>query len=218
MTDSIDQTRIARLEAAVANHPGAPEFPALAEALRRAGRLRRAEEVARSGLEREPGCVDGTVALALALLEQGRIEDARWELVSRAAEYLATREPSGMPRPHTPNEFPDDVTDGEIERAFDDAEPVRDQLVDADRVALEAMRAVELDRPEEGHSTGDPLFATQTMADLLERQGDTQAASRIRATLSTAGPRAEPARVRGQRERIIETLEGWLITLRREPR
>ena len=52
--------------------PGAPAFPALAEANRRAGRLDEAERVAREGLRRCPELLAGRVALALALLDLGR--------------------------------------------------------------------------------------------------------------------------------------------------
>jgi hypothetical protein len=209
--------QIARLEASVDADPGASEFPVLAEALRRSGCPQEAEGVARRGLERKPGCLEGGVALALALLDQGRVDDARRELASRAAESLAARGAVGAPA--VSDGFDVDVTEGELERAFAAAEADRDQVVDADRVAQEAMREANLELPEALSAVSDPMFATRTMADLLESQGDPDAASQIRAALGTdeegAGA-ASPGDGAG-RERIIATLERWLANLRREP-
>lgn len=227
MPDRIAQDQIARLEASVDADPGASEFPALAEALRRSGRLQEAEGVARRGLERKPGCLEGSVALALALLDQGRVDDAQRELALRAEESLASRRfetPGSSTSPGVAplavsNDFDVDVTERELERAFDAAETDRDQVVDADRVAQDAMREANLELPEALAAVSDPVFATRTMADLLERQGDPAAASQIRDTLE-----ADPGRAgatlpgdRDRRERIIAILERWLANLRREP-
>lgn len=227
MSDRIAQDQIARLEASVDADPGASEFPALAEALRRSGCLREAEGVARRGLERKPGCLEGSLVLALALLDQGRVEDARRELASRAAESLAARgfgtpgfqTSEAVAPPAVAGDFEVEVTEGELERAFDAAEPDRDQLVDADRVAQDAMREADLELPEVAPSISDPMFATRTMADLLERQGDPDAASEIRAGLEgdAGGAVAAPSGGRDHRERIIAILESWLANLRREP-
>ena len=227
MPDRIAQDQIARLEASVDADPGASEFPALAEALRRSGRLQEAEGVARRGLERKPGCLEGSVALALALLDQGRVDDAQRELALRAEESLASRgfetpgsstSPAVAP-PAVSNDFDVDVTERELERAFDAAETDRDQVVDADRVAQDAMREANLELPEALAAVSDPLFATRTMADLLERQGDPAAASQIRDTLEADAGRAgaTPPGDRDRRERIIPILESWLANLRREP-
>jgi hypothetical protein len=228
VSDRIAQDQIARLEASVGSDPGAPEFPALAEVLRGAGRLREAEGVARRGLERKPGCLEGGVSLALALLDQGRVDDARRELASRVAESFAARgieTPGFRPRtidsPAGASGFDVEITERELERAFDAAEPDADQVVDADRVAQEAMRGADLELPEETPDLAtDPVFATSTMAELLERQGDAEGASEIRATLEP-----DERRSRGmsfgdgdRREQIIATLENWLANLRREPR
>lgn len=224
MPDRIAQDQIARLEASVDADPGASEFPALAEALRRSGRLQEAEGVARRGLERKPGCLEGSVALALALLDQGRVDDARRELASRAAESLAapgfdgaaSPASSAAAAPAMPGDFDVEVTDGELQRALDAAEPDRDQVIDADRVAEDAMRQADLGSPEALAGVSDPIFATRTVADLLDRQGDPDTASRIRTALE-AGVGAAPCGDRERRERIIAILESWLANLRREP-
>ena len=68
---------LGRLEALVGDDPGATAFPALAEALRRSGRSKDAERVARAGLLRRPDTAAGRVALALGsgprLLEAGEV-------------------------------------------------------------------------------------------------------------------------------------------------
>jgi len=209
------QDQIARLEARVDADPGAPEFPAFAEALRRSGSPREAERVARRGLKHKPGSLEGGVALALALLDQGRVDDARRELASRIAESLAAR--GLVAAPAVRSDF--DVTEGELERAFAIAEPDQDQVVDADRVAQNAMREANLEAPEEVSAVADPMFVTRTMADLLESQGDLDAASRIRVALASgaSGARTASSGDRDSRQQIIATLESWLANLRREP-
>ena len=91
LSDRNAPDQIARLEACVASDPGASEFPALAEALRRAGRLAEAEEVARRGLERKPGSIEGTLLLALTLLEQGCVEAARRDGTGRLRIAVSCR-------------------------------------------------------------------------------------------------------------------------------
>jgi hypothetical protein len=224
VSDRIARDQSVRLEAGVDSDPGAWEFPALAEVLRRSGRPRDSEGVARRGLERKPGCLEGSVALALALLDQGRVGDARRELASRAAESLTARGfgGSGSPTseavaiPAISSDFGVEVTEGELERAFDAAETDPDQVVDADRVAQDAMRQADLEDPEALGAVSDPMFATRTMADLLDRQGDPDTAARIRSALE-ANAGAPPSGDRYRRERIIATLESWLANLRREP-
>jgi len=219
VANRIAQDLIAHLETCVGADPGASEFPALAEALRCAGRLQEAEDVARRGLERKPGCLGGSLVLALVLLDQGRLADAREELGACAAQLLTASgrgTATGFPGEALfGDEFAAEVTEGELERAFEAAETDRDQVVDADRVAQDAMRAADLATPETNSPVPDPIFATRTMADLLERQGDARGASQIRASLQADRPPAS-ARGRGSvgRERVVAVLEGWLANLR----
>ena len=81
------------------------------------------------------------------------------------------------------------------------------------------MREANLERPEAVSAVSDPMFATRTVAELLESQGDPDAASQIRAALGTdaKGAGAASSGDRDRRERIIATLESWLANLRREP-
>ena len=175
---------------------------AQAEAHRRAGRAVEAERVARLGLEREPRALRLRVVLALALLDQRRADAARAELeqgLSAAAE------------------FPTQLSEQEFDAAFESAEPEVEQLMDADRVAEQALREAELGPADEISPTGaDSVFATRTMAELLERQGDREGAARIRNRIdrSRAAPSA-PSSADHRRQLVIE-LERWLVNLRKE--
>jgi hypothetical protein len=80
---------------------------------------------------------------------------------------------------------------------------------DANEVAFEAMRAVELDLPELAP------FQTQTMAALLERQGDHAGARAIREALERSAPRDAVRGVERRRDDRIRTLERWLERTRR---
>ena len=198
MTLRSEQAPIARLEARAA-----ADTSALAEAQRRAGQPAEAERLARRGLEQDPGSLRLRVALALALLDQRRADAAREEL----ERVLATAA-----------ELPAELSEQELEDAFEHAEPEAEQLMDADRVAEQALREAELGPADEisPPGAGDSPFATRTMAELLERQGDRAGAARIRSRLEgERGPSAgSPAN--DPRGRVLRELERWLANLRKE--
>jgi hypothetical protein len=89
--------------------------------------------------------------------------------------------------------------------------------VDANEVAARALRAADLDEPEDVFRDDAPSpFATRTVADLLERQGHPADAEALRRQLSQG--REEPVlSLPGEerRETLIATLERWLENLRR---
>lgn len=158
--------------------------------------------------------LEKAVARSLELLERGEAAEARLEL-ERA---LAPGDASGVAQ-----DFSEGVSDQELDRAFEAAEPETDQMLDADRVAQVAMRQADeaLGRDLAPDEVGT-AFATRTMADLLERQGDAEGAARIRASLVDAAaavpadhPKSEdaPGGRRG-RQQVIATLERWLDNLR----
>ena len=96
----------------------------------------------------------------------------------------------------------------EIDAAFDGASSVTDEMVSADAVAAQALRASELDGPEEADAApGDFPVATHTVADLLEQQGHAGHADSMRSSLGNE-----------DRDEVMATLERWLENLRREPR
>lgn len=186
-------------------------FAATAEAARRAGQPDEALRIARDGLEHAPDATASRIAAALALLDLGRADEARCEL-----EQLV--EPAAPPATESVDGGLGALDDGEIDAAFDSAEPETSAMLDADEVAQQAMRAADLDEPEGAFSVDEALadadaippddspFHTQTMADLLESQGDVPGAERIRAALDAIPP-ARPA--------ALDTLEQWLQNLRR---
>jgi len=187
-------------------------LPALAEMHRRAGRLEEAEQVARRGLEFDPEQQSARVVLALALIQRGRPEAARQALEPLADALLARHGMDDAPpaprRPDAPQADPS-VSEDEFERAFAAARPERERMIDADDIAARAIRLadLEVDADDEGDPEGAP-FATHTVADLLERQGDPEAARQMRAALETCGGDSE-------RRRVLGELERWLLNLQR---
>jgi hypothetical protein len=159
------------------------------------------------------------VATALALLDAGRIAEARGELERALHE-------AGVAYTAPVSDEPgfEALGEAELDGAFDAASPESAAMIDADGIAFEAMRAARLDEPElaarrsapagaEGLPLGAP-FQTRTMADLLERQGDSQSARAIRAALD---PACDPALPEDDvRAQVIDTLERWLARLRGE--
>lgn len=201
---------IARLEALVAGDSGAPAFPALAEANRRAGRLEEAERVAREGLRHRPEHPAGRVALALALLDQGRSAEARGELervLADVPDHPLARAAYGASGDL--DDSLDGLDDGELDGAFASAEPDLDEMVDANELAARAVRAADLDEPEGFAAADGSPFATRTVADLLERQGHGAEADALRRKISRE--RAGGA----ERAEVLATLERWLDNLRR---
>jgi len=195
-----------------------PESPlGRAESLRRAGRPEEAERALRLLLSTRPDDPGLRAVLALALLEQDRVDEVRRELerAADAALRAAGAAPEAVATPAASAAAEDDELDGELDRALEQAEARPEEMVDADEVARRAIAAVEAE-----HGRGfDPdaqdayaPFATSTMAELLERQGDAEGARRIRALLES---RRRPGRA-PSRDRVVTTLEAWLEKLRRE--
>jgi hypothetical protein len=189
--------------------PATSVLPALAEVHRRAGRADEAEQVARRGLEFEPERADARVVLALALLDQGRSDAARSVLEPLASALLARHGMEGSDAPPRVAEPEEDLSDAEFEEAFEVARPEREHMIDADSVAQEAIRSADRELAREFALDGAIPFATHTVADLLESQGDPDGARQIREVLS--GGEAQP----GGRQVLIAELERWLENLRR---
>ena len=219
--------------------PSASAFPALAEANRRAGRAKEAERVAREGLRERPSFVAGRVALSLALLDLGHIDEARDELTqvletipdhALAENALRHAAPRGDAAIEEPQETPgplSDLAEDELENAFQEAEAQPDEMLSASHVVAAAVRGVEQDEPEGVMSFPEnSSFATETVAGLLEEQdhlGEAQAmrkalqAPAAAMTLDTEPDVSLPDAV-SDRARVIATLERWLENLRRGSR
>lgn len=118
---------------------------------------------------------------------------------------------------------PQRVSDSEFDAAFADVSTDVERLVDPNRVAEEAVAYV--DGPRAGRRDaslfesleGSP-FATSTMAELLERQGDLAGASRIRAAVEASARSADESDdSTSVRDRVVARLERWLVNLRGDP-
>ena len=177
------------------------------------------------------------LAMVMALLDTGQVGDARERIAAvleRAgvAERVAAADAPTADAPaidatgdglfgepfDEAGPFGGQLDDSELDGAFESAESQREEMLDVNQVAQEAIRFEELGAPETLFSPEEhPNFATETMAELLERQGDPGAAARIRVTLgepalgSAPGPAAEVVDgPRAARQRIIVVLERWL--------
>jgi hypothetical protein len=194
-----------------------------AEAERRAGRARQARRLAEAGLVEAPYVLSGRVVLALACLDLGDAEAAREALepvVSRwspgARESLAIEPAEDAPFAVQSDPLAD-LAENELENAFEHAESEPVEVWTTNRVAEAALRAVENSGPEEpGADEAASPFATETVAELLERQGDPARARSIRDSLRR-DPEAR-GRAPDQRARWVGTLEHWLDNLRRTSR
>jgi len=187
------------------------EFAALAEGHRRAGLLDQAEQLARSGLDEHPDCAEGALVMALVLLDQSQDEEARRVIADWTDTNLGVEVAGESVSGET---FDAEVSDGELDVAFESAETDRDEVIDADAIAQQAVSETEFDHADEFVSP-DSSFATRTVADLLAQQGDEQRASQIRAMMdSPAGDTV--LRTRDRNIRKIERLERWLVNIRGE--
>jgi tetratricopeptide repeat protein len=207
--------RIAELERTWRANPDGDEFAALAELYRRTGRIADAAEVVREGLARSPRSLVGRAVLLLVLGDAGQSGEARRLLESWAEVALDVAAKSASPPPA--DRVGADVSDLEFDRAFEEAEPELGRMITPDSVAEEATLFA--DGPEALRSPleSNGAFATRTMAELLERQGDRHGAARIRAALGESREPAlpEPPPVRSQHAVAIAALERWLENVRR---
>jgi hypothetical protein len=85
-------------------------------------------------------------------------------------------------------------------------------------VAQQALREAELGPADEilPPHAADSLFATRTMAELLERQGDRAGAERIRDRLERARGDSQAGSASDRRGSVVRELERWLANLRTE--
>jgi hypothetical protein len=194
-----------------------------AEAERRAGRPEQARRLAEAGLVEEPYELSGRLVLALACLDLLDFESARFALEPAVASWsldvpqpLALGSDEGEPFAVQSDPLAD-LAESEFERAFDHAEAEPAEVWTTNRVAEAALRAVERGEPEgvRLHEPDSP-FATETVAHLLERQGDPGRARAIRRALTDEA--AAAALAPDARKRWVSTLERWLDNLRRASR
>lgn len=180
----------------------------LAEGHRRAGLVDQAEQLARNGIDEHPDSPEGALVLALALLDQDRDDDAR-RVIERWADTNLGVEVTDNSTSDA--DFDGEVSDGELETAFASAETDRDEVIDADAIAQQAMLDAKID-PADEFTSPDSSFATRTVADLLSQQGDEDGASRIRAMVDSTTGDSEVA-TRDSKAKKIARLERWLSNI-----
>lgn len=164
--------------------------------------------------------LEKAVSRCLELLESGAVDAVRLELMA-----LVSRSPAGVDALPTGTEFSDPMSDDELDQAFAEAESQTDDMVSANTVAKIAMD--QADRSLAGQLGPEELgssFATESMAELLEQQGNVESARRIRASLAQAAAANDDVLAPAEalcfdeatpsRQRPLATLERWLGNLR----
>jgi hypothetical protein len=194
------------------------ELAARAERERRIGEPERARELAQAALETGATHAAARIAHVLALIDCGdlvsahrALEDA-YDALGGEVAALELAEIAAAPAPATLAALGDD----ELEHAFDAAEAQPDEMHDANHVAAAALELIEDGLPEgiDLTSTESP-FATETVAGLLERQGQRQRADEVRTAARARGQFREQRLDEARREHVVATLSRWLEQLRR---
>lgn len=192
-----------------------PEFAQRAEQRRQAGDADAAERILRAGLAEQPSA-DAVLMLARLLLEQGRGNEALDAIEQYASQTRRPGDDAPAPPPppgsdaDAPVVFAEALSDDELELAFEDAQPESERMVDADSIAQQAIRQTDTDLSGDFGSP-EVSYATETVAGLLETQGDVSTASRLRRAVAASASRAPD---RDRRAATIRELERWLGNLR----
>jgi len=191
---------------------------ARAERERRIGQPERARELAQAAVDGAAPHPAARIAHVLALIDCGDLVTAHAAL---EASYDALGgEVAGIEEAAVASAATSEALaalgDDELEQAFDAAEAQPDEMHDANHVAAAALELVEDGVPEgiDLTSTQSP-FATETIADLLERQGQRQRADQVRTAARARGQFREQRLDEARRERVVATLSRWLDNLRR---
>ena len=189
--------------------PESHSLAAHAEEERRAGRPERARELAEAALETEAPHPAAHIAHVLALIDSGDLVSAHRAL-ERAYERLGGAPIEGAAAPLGA------LAEDELETALEAAEVEREEMHDANDVAAAALQLIEDGDPEgvDLASEASP-FATETVATLLERQGQNERAEEVRVAARRRGQFREASLDEGRRDRVVATLEHWLENLRR---
>ena len=203
----------------------ASSFARDAEARRRAGHPEQARRLAEAGLLDEPHDFAGRAVLALACLDVGDLHGARRALEPAVARLASAAREAIEVGPAADDEaFPvqsdplSDLAENELDNAFAEVASDAVEVWTTNRVAEAALRSVEEGGPEGVGELAEPRspFATETVATLLERQGDPARARVIRESLELEMRAA--SEVPEERRHWIGTLERWLENLRRASR
>jgi tetratricopeptide (TPR) repeat protein len=115
-----DSPRIEELKRRVQSDPASIAFAALAEEYRRAGRFDEAIETCTTGLVRHPSYLSAHVTLGRALIEVGRLQEARTEL-----EYVLKLAPENLAAIRGLAEIHHRIGDDHTEHVEHEAVPVQ---------------------------------------------------------------------------------------------
>lgn len=192
------------------------ELAVRVEAARRSDRPDEARRIAKKALQAAPDGHPARVALALALMDLSDETGAREQLSQYLGALVGT---AGMgERPAESSLEPP------AEEALAKSSDVPVQMEDEATSPVSASRR----KPAAGSHSGFPLdsnssFATQTMAGLLDRQGDHKRADVIRERLDDrvrqdggARDAAPSLEEEPDSRRVTETLNAWLRNIERE--
>ena len=199
-----------------AHDPAQRESHALAaraERERRDGEPERARELAQAALETGAAHPAARIAHVLALIDCGdllsahrALEDVYDALGGEVAEVEVAA--AAVPLAA--------LADDELDDAFEAAEAQRDEMHDANHVAAAALELVEDGAPEGVDLTSEESpFATETVATLLEQQGQRVQADRVRSAARARGQFREQRLDEARRDQVVATLSRWLENLRR---
>jgi hypothetical protein len=190
---------------------------ARAERERRAGRAERARELAEAALDGDAPHPTARVAHVLALIDCGDLLSAHRALEAAYAAFGGEfSAPEAAAEPDAAPEVLGAIADDEVEDAIEAAEAQPDEMHDANHVAASVLESVEEGEPEGVDLTSaDSPFATETVASLLERQGQRQRADEVRSAARARGQFREQRLDDARRERVVATLSRWLENLRR---
>jgi hypothetical protein len=188
-----------------------------AERERRIGQPERARDLAQAAVEAHATHPPARIAHVLALIDCGdllsahrALEEAYDALGGEIAELETPTSVAAAPSALAA------LDDDELEHAFEAAEAQPDEMHDANHVAAAALERVEDGVPEGVDLTSEESpFATETVASLLELQGQRQRANQVRSAARSRGQFREQRLDDVRRERVVATLSRWLDNLRR---
>lgn len=191
----------------VERSPGCAVFPVLAEYERESGRPEKAVRIALAGLEIAPDRIAGQVALALARIDMDDFPGAR-------AALAGVLEPTVAPHRASDRLVLLSQLEGTRARTLLASDGTQEALSDPRGFALVGSPASEPDPGEEEQNLDSP-FATQSMASLLEKQGDEEGAREIRRVLSEGDESVLPLADGSRSRQRIARLERMLDRLKR---
>lgn len=205
-------------ESSASGEPGATsqELAARAEAERRTGRPEAARDLAQAAVDHAAPHPCAHAAFVLALIDCGDLVSAHRALERAYAAFGGTVGGEQQAPEPSPEPALGALGDEELENAFEVAEAQADEMHDANHVAAAALEVVEDGAPEGVNlAAPDSPFATETVAALLERQGQRGRADDVRSALRMRGRFREQRLDEARREQVLAKLSRWLDNLRR---